>query len=240
MTIALSTSLLAGTRNPSVADEKYIEYGSKFTSVLNICGLYNDGSMFCASAVAINPEWILTAAHVVKNSKHCGIHIDGHKVIICDEVIIHKDFESSFGVADIALCKLKENLELDFYPKLYEENNELGKVCSISGYGSSGTFETGLTFNDGKRRAGSNIVDSIVKDLLICTPSKNVTDKITSLEFIIGSGDSGGGLFIDGKLAGINSCTISSKRSPKSVYGDESGHTRINKYIPWILENIKK
>jgi hypothetical protein len=62
----------------------------------------------------------------------------------------------------------------------------------------------------------------------------------TSLEFLIASGDSGGGLFIDGKLAGINSCIMAVNGSPKSDYRTESGHTRISINLDWILENTKE
>jgi hypothetical protein len=195
--------------------------------------------MFCASAVAISPRFVLTAAHVVNNAKHCGIHVNNADVIIVKNFICHKDFDGQFGKADIALCYLEKELDLKFYPSLYDKEDEVGKVCCISGYGLTGTFKSGQSISDGKRRAGSNIIDSISKDLLICTPSIDGSVDKTSLEYIICSGDSGGGLFIDGKLAGINSCVMSVGKAPMSVYGDEAGHTRISKFLPWILESIK-
>jgi hypothetical protein len=78
-------------------------------------------------------------------------------------------------------------------------------------------------------------------DMLICSPSYPQDSNRTSLEFFIASGDSGGGLFIDSRLAGINSCVMAIDRSPKSKYNEQSGHTRIQKFISWIEENkIKK
>lgn len=233
-----SITLLAGTRSPSVPDEKYLKYGEDFHYVLSICGIYNDDSLFCASAVIIQPRWILTAAHVVKDVKHCGIQTK-NGVVIIEKTFIHKDFETKLGIGDIALCYLKRNVELDFYPPLYTENDEVGKICSIAGFGLTGTFLNGAKESDGKRRAGSNKIDMIFSDLLICTPSQNSKDGLTSLEFLIASGDSGGGLFIDEKLAGINSCVMAKRKSPNSKYDDESGHTRVSKFVPWILETIK-
>lgn len=240
MSIQLLTGSYAGTRDPSTPDTKYIEYGSKFEYVLNICGIYNDGSMFCASCVAINKDWILTAAHVVKNAKHCGIHFKDSDVILVDKIICHKDFNGDFGKSDIALCKLKQPLDLKFYPSLYENFDEEGKICCMAGYGLTGTFVTGQIISDSKRRAGSNRIDKIEKDLLICTPSKPNQKGMTTLEYIISSGDSGGGLFIDAKLAGINSCVLAEGKNPNSVYGDEGGHTRISIYIPWIKEILEQ
>jgi len=238
--ILSSINLLAGTIDPLTPDEKYLEYGSKFNCVLSICGVNDEGDMFNASAVAIDENWILTAAHVVDKVEFCGIVIEDSQIIIIEHIIKHPNFDGSVGIADIAICKLRDSLNLKFYPDLYEEEDESNKLCCISGYGFTGTFWTGQKFCDGKRRAGSNIIDRTEKDLLICSPSRNVKEGLTSLEFLIGSGDSGGGLFIDNKLAGINSCISVSGRTPSSKYGEEAGHTRVSKFVEWIRETTKK
>lgn len=240
--LILTSSLFGGTIDPLTEDSKYIEYGNKFNFVVSIHGMYKNGTMFAASAVVIDKEWILTAAHVVKDIETCGIHYNNSTVILVDRIITHDDFKhESFGKGDISLCHLRSNLELDFYPSLYSDDNEIGKVCSIVGYGSTGTFLTGAISNDSKKRGGSNVIDAIYDEyLLVCSPSKTTKERRTELEFIIAPGDSGGGLFIDGKLAGINSCVFAEKRSPKSQYGDEAGHTRISKYVSWIKDSIKK
>lgn len=232
----------AGTIDPSVSDSKYIDYAKDFKCIYQICGCYNDGTKFCASAIVIDSHWILTAAHVVKDYKACFIH-KGDKAYIIKEIIIHEDYNGdTFGASDLALGYISSDIGLDFYPELYEDDDEEGKICSISGYGLTGTFSTGANLSDNKQRAGSNHIDRTEADLLICSPSTRSSTKRTSLEFLIASGDSGGGLFIDGKLAGINSCVFSVDRKPDSTYGDESGHTRISKYAKWIKEkkNEKK
>lgn len=236
----LSTRLLAGTIDPLTPDEKYVEYGSKFHYIVNICGIDKNGNLFNASAVAINKKWVLTAAHVVDNVAFCGIMIDESKIIIIDKTITHPNFTGESGIADIAICLLQDDLNLSFYPELYEGEDEIGKLCCISGYGFTGNFWTGQKFHDGKRRAGSNIIDSVDKDLLICSPSRSVKEKLTSLEFLIASGDSGGGLFIDNKLAGINSCIIATNKMPQAKYGEEAGHTRVSKFVKWIKETMKR
>lgn len=227
-----------GTIDPNIPDAKYIEYAEDFAYVGKLCGLYEDGTRFCASAVAIDDHHILTAAHVVKNSQSCVVYFKD-KEFCLKSVIIHKDFETKFGVADIAIGYSKESFDLEFYPALYNDEDEVGKVCSISGYGITGTFTTGAMISDQKRRAGSNIIDNIDEDMLICSPSKPHEHNRTSLEFFIASGDSGGGLFIGNRLAGINSCVMAVDRSPSSKYNEESGHTRISKFITWINEHRK-
>lgn len=235
---ALSISY-GGTIDPYTADSKYTDYAKDFHYVGKLCGTYTDGTKFCASAVAIDDHHILTAAHVVKGSDSCIVIIN-NKEFCLTNVIIHKDFENEFGIADIAIGYSKESFNLRFYPELYNDTDEVGKICSISGYGITGTFKTGAKISDNKKRAGSNRIDSIDKDMLICSPSSFRDPKRTSLEFLIASGDSGGGLFIDNKLAGINSCVMAVDRSPESRYNEESGHTRIQKFIPWIESHKTK
>jgi hypothetical protein len=232
-----SSTGFSGTIDPNIPDNKYVEYGQKYECVVGICGNYEDNSPYCASAVIIKPRWILTAAHVVKGSKKCFIKINNEKKVI-SKIIPHKNYEeNNFGYYDIALGYVDEDLVINSYPQLYDNTDEEGRLCSIVGVGLTGTFETGCVVSDNKKRAGLNIIDQIDRHLLVCTPSKE--HKKTELEFLIGSGDSGGGLFIDSKLAGINSCVMAVDGKPNSSYSDESGHTRISKYRSWIIEEIE-
>jgi hypothetical protein len=234
----------SGTIDPNTPDSKYIEYGKKFTYVGSLCGSYENGDLFCASAVAIDDHHILTAAHVVEGAKICIFSLEKSPYKI-ETIIIHKDFGKKKHIldlskSDIALCYSEKPFGLKFYPCLYENSDEQSKLSCIAGYGFTGNFISGAKIYDGIKRAGSNFID-IVKDdnLLICSPSKRNDKDFTSLEFLIASGDSGGGLFIDGKLAGINSCIMATGSNPKSGYNEESGHTRISKFIDWIKENKK-
>lgn len=239
ISIILSQVSFGGTIDPNTPDTKYLEYAQPFKYIYKICGTDTDGTLFCASAVAIDPHWILTAAHVVKDQRTCILHRED-KAYEVKNIVIHKDFnKGEFGRSDIAIGYIEEDLGLDFYPELYDSDDEAGKICSISGYGFTGTFHTGAVKHDGNQRAGSNRIDYIEKDFLICSPSRK---NKTSLEFLIASGDSGGGLFIGNKLAGINSCVLASDKNPNSTYTDESGHTRVSKFVKWIKEimNTKK
>lgn len=227
-----------GTRDPNISDDKYIEYGKQFEAIGKITGTYKDKTLYAASAVAINSHYILTAAHVVKNSESCYFELENKKVYI-KKIIIHEDFEKKDDKADIALGFIEEDLNMGFYPELYKTKDEVNKIASICGYGFYGTFLTGPLYFDHNKRAGLNTIDYVDGNLLICSPSQLNDNKITKLEFLICVGDSGGGLFIDKKLAGINSCIMKYGGSPDSKYGTESGHTRISDYIDWIELNTK-
>lgn len=233
--IFIANSLSAGTIDPSTHQNSYIEYGKKFPYIVKLVGKNSSGKKYFASAVVIKPNWFLTAAHAVTDSESCFIMLDSSTNQLCaKKIYCHKDFTSdSFGYHDIALGYIEEDIGLESYPKLYSNKDEIGKQCSISGYGLTGTFLTGAILSDSNRRAGTNTIEYIDRNLLVCTASKR-NENITKLEFIIAGGDSGGGLFIDNKLAGINSCVMATDSKTDSNYGDEGAHTRISLYIEWI------
>jgi len=226
----------SGTIDPNTPDSKYVEYGSKFHSVVKLC-CFDGKGLSCGSAVIIDPHWIITAAHVVENCHSWSVTV-GEEQYKIDKVIIHGEYQTEvFGYNDIALGHLEKEIKLDHYPELYSGSDEFGKVCSMACLGFTGTFNTGIKTADGKRRAGSNFIDRIERKILICSPSKR-NEKITELEYLIGSGDSGGGLFIGNKLAGIHSSVIGYDGKPNSTYTDESCHTRVSLFHDWVQKTI--
>jgi hypothetical protein len=234
----------AGTIDPNVPDDKYIEYGDKFHSVVKLSCVNNETILPAGgvntswgSAVIIDPHWIITAAHVVEDSYGWSVSFEGkqHEV---KKIIIHPEYKTNvFGYNDIALGFLEEEIKLNYYPALYQNSDEVGKICSLAGYGFTGTFDTGIIDFDDKKRAGSNFVDRAERKTLVCSPSKK--NKTTELEFLISRGDSGGGLFINNKLAGIHSSVMARDGKSDSSYTDESSHTRISLFCGWIKENMK-
>lgn len=226
----------AGTIHPDVSDTKCVEYGKKFRCVAKLIGRYKNNQQYAASAVIIRPKVILTAAHVIIDSQECFVVLDEKKFSL-KKIIMPSNFkEHIFGHNDLAIGLTDENLDLDFYPELYCDSDEIGQTAAICGFGIFGTFDTGSGKYDGQRRAGSNKVEYIDRGLLVCTASSQ--DK-TSLEFLISSGDSGGGLFINKKLAGINSGVMASDNITDSSYTDESGHTRVSDHCDWIKQIIE-
>jgi hypothetical protein len=242
--ILLCGNAFGGTINPKVPDQKYLEYGAKHQCVVKLEGTQNDDKSFFASAVLVEPKILLTAAHVAKDVKYAKVvnGEDKHKVLF---FVIPEDYdESKFGGNgfDICLGFLEKEISVDFYPQLYDKEDELDKICSLAGFGITGNFIDGATVSDGKKRAGSNIIEQIENDILICSLQNK---KTTSLEFLISNGDSGGGLFVDKKLAGIHSSIyVNNKRGKlNSDRSNFSAHTRISKHKNWInqvIEEIKR
>lgn len=236
--LILNSIVVAGTIDPATPDEKYVEYGSKFENTGEIV-CYDSKGMSVGSAVVYKPHWIVTAAHVVHGMSDHSLMLNGKKYKI-SKIICHPKYEETlWGYHDIALGFVEESIDIAKYPELYEDSDEAGKVCAISGMGFTGNFNTGVKIKDYKKRAGSNIVDKTERNTLVCSPSRP-GQKRTELEYLIASGDSGGGLFIDNKLAGINSSVMAVDGKPDSNYGDESSHTRISLYSKWIKETLNE
>ena len=238
--VLIGQQVIAGTRSPEVEDSKYIEYGSQHKCVLPICGILGDklNSQFKASCVMIDEYHFITAAHVIMGSITQHV-IYNNEAYPCAILAAHIDFDfDKIGSNDIAIGRLQRPIKLDFYPELYTDKDEKDKICSISGYGFPGTFKTGYIQSkfDNIRRAGSNIIDESSKYLLKISAHKGTK---TSLEFLISPGDSGGGLFINQKLAGINSYVYATDGKSNADYGDISCHTRISTHADWI-EKTKK
>jgi hypothetical protein len=240
-----SNSVRAGTRDPNVADTHYVEFGRKFPFVMKIRAVVDRSYkkpdddradvVHYASAIVIRPHWILTAAHVVAHTHDQSIMRESGDHALT-KVIQHPDYaDELYGYHDIALAYSPKDFELEFYTPLYAANDELGKTATISGYGWHGTFTTGGKEYDGKRRAGSNIISGLERNVLLidAAPANR-----TALEFLICPGDSGGGLFIGNKLAGINSFLMALDKKPDGTVTDEAAFTRVSLYADWVESEI--
>ena len=239
MILLSSSNLFGGTIDPRVPDSKYIEYGNKHECVVRLYGIQNDDKKFCGSAVLISPKIIITAAHVAKPSKYAYIKYDDKENDVIFFLTPKEYDENKIGGNgfDISIGYLKNEIILDFYPQLYNEKNEIDKVCSLSGFGITGTFDTGAIQSDGKKRGGSNIIEAVEDELLVCSLQNTPN---TELEFLISNGDSGGGLFINKKLAGIHSSIYTKNGKLNSGRNNFSLHTRISKHYDWIKQIIEE
>lgn len=237
------------TYDPSLKDKQVLDFGKKHECVVVIKCLLNEKPLMYSlgSGVLIAEDVVLTAAHVVHQGTKHEVICNGKHYAVSASVIHSKFSAKRFGYGDIAVVFLKEKIKQDFYPALYTKQDEIGKVCSIAGWGRHGNFKDGHGKDcDGLRRAGSNIVDRVDREMLMCSPSKDGDgSRMTTLECLVSPGDSGGGMFIAGKLAGLHSILTTTHEKGKGYtlnggYTNVCGSTRVSIYVDWINDTIEK
>lgn len=234
---------LGGTIDPNVSDSKYLKYGQQHECVLKIRAISkNENKKITQHGVCtlISPRIAITSAHVLFGCSESYVIDNNGKEVKIDYCVYPKKFEEDIenkkGLSknDIAIFLLSEPILINFYPEIYRQNDEVGKICSISGFGLTGDHINGSTKNnDIRKRAGSNTIDLVKDGMIECSVGGG---KKTSLEFLIAPGDSGGGLFIDKKLAGVN-CgiyTLDNDKKLNSDYKDKSLHVRVSEHQTWI------
>ena len=225
-----ASSVFAGTTDDAVPDVRYREYASGFSPyTLRIVGRSMDGSPALASGVAISDHWALTAAHVAHDLTACTA---GGKAV--DLIAVHPQWRGDdLGWHGIAALHVGESFGLAFYPPLSQGGEAVGDVVLMAGYGVTGRLSTGYVLespSDGLLRAGTGKVVRHERAVVVLCPRRG----LTPLPFMIAPGDSGGPLFIGGKLAGINSFTMADRGPLNSREGEETGHTRVSLYLEWI------
>ena len=240
-----SSVVSAITYRSDVSDSKVLAWGAKHECVIRIQGESCSTSFKCSgSGVVIDPHIVITAAHVMTDMQDAYVvDNDGKHHDIKTAVVPAGWSIDTFGTKDIAVLYVEQPIKLPFYPDLYTKSDEVGKVCSIAGWGRHGTFDSGYSTTKHKgwnRRAGSNIVDEIDRELLSISPTRKGQPKNTTLEAIISPGDSGGGMFISGKLAGIHSVLMTAKGNLNGGYHCFSGSTRVSQYHKWITSTADK
>lgn len=243
LTIISINVCYSGTMRHDVPEQKYLDFGKNFFCTKKIIGVKkhseNRKTYAIGSCVIINSHWIITCAHISEeNPDYISVVLDEEHFLL-DQFIVNKDYSNKKMQADIALGFCKKGFGQVDGAILYEKRIKINDYCSFAGYGRHGTMITGANKYDGKLRAGTNRVDSFFKkDMIIITASRNSTR--TQLEFLPNVGDSGGGLFIEGKLAGITSLVLSMDKNADSNYGDEGAFVQIYPHLEWINKYVTK
>jgi hypothetical protein len=227
------SSAFAGTTDDAIPDARYLEHGQKFaahTARLDVVRV--EGVQAAGSCVLISDRVALTAAHVLDRFRS-GVVVaaSGRRKVVRTQR--HPEFrEEVFGLHDIAVVVVDEPFGLEKYPELADGSEKAGDTVHLAGFGLTGRLSTGYDKADGLLRAGTAKISRLESTLLVC-PARSAG---TELPMCTAPGDSGGPVFLAGKVAGIASHTMKDADGTpsKSKDGEESCHTRVSLYREWI------
>jgi Ca2+-binding RTX toxin-like protein len=213
---------------------------------------------------------IITAAHVVcQDGTETPVSpdtltfefrlLDGGTVSIKAKTVhVNPNYDVAAGYDnDVAVVELETEApaNADRY-QIYRDNDEIGKLVTHAGYGTTGTGESGTDMNYpvGIARYGDNTYDlrsgdvddewgaddgCLLYDFDDGTAQNYLFGNALGIhhtgvgerEINISGGDSGGPAFIDGKIAGVHSWGLT---PPGNTWGAYAGDTRVSFYAPWI------
>lgn len=224
-----------------------------------IFGLH-DGEAYGGSATWIGNDgdhgYLLTAAHNFGRNGDPGTWTYWSRAEMAYEgvaVEIHPLYDAGSDDSsgyDLAIVVLDRPVtDAGPQPALYEGRDELGRVLTITGYGSRGTGSSGETddhydFDAETPAAARNVVDEVDGDhgensLIVDFDSEEGdasvmggSDPVDALEGILGSGDSGGAAWIMTRQGWAIAAT--NTWGDESVYGSVSGFSRISTQLDWI------
>ena len=224
-----------------------------------IFGLH-DGEGYGGSATWIGNDedhgYLLTAAHNFDGGagaqswiywSRAGTAYQGVEVQI--HPAYDPDDEDSAGY-DMAIITLDGPVtDAGRQPRLYDGQDELGRVVTITGYGSRGLGSTGegddwYDFEGETPAAARNVVDEVdgengennlIVDFDDDAGEASVTGDaapVDELEGILGSGDSGGASWLRTNSGWVIAAT--NTWGDDSVYGSISGFSRVSTQLDWI------
>ena len=233
-------------------------------------GYLRIGTGGVGSATLVDPEWILTAGHCVIDENGPAattwrFEIGGQVVDIPAKNVFFPAgwITSGFdGGYDLAMLKLPRPFRGVKPAALYTARDEVGKVITTLGYGTTGDGTTGNLLPAGTRRAGQNTIDATSALLQIpgyvmpplavgsdrtiiydfdspsATTSTIGSAKPLNLEYSGAPGDSGGGAFMmagsGSRILGVVSRGYAPNGRAQSVYGTIAVYTRVSSNIDWI------
>jgi len=245
---SISAIAQAGTIRSDRSDAQYRNLANLFPSVgsLNLRG--STGSWLC-SGTLLNSTWLLTAGHCLDNIQQGTFSIGGSNYAI-NGALTNSGWSSSGrnpGAGyDLGLFRLNRSVTNVTGASLFTGRNEDLQVGTYVGFGATGTGLTGyIAGSAGTKRAGQNTIGLGTRlgysDRVLVSdfddPRLATSDPLSqplNLEYNLAPGDSGGGLFINGLLAGVNSFISATDGVIDADYGDISGVTRVSSFAAWI------
>lgn len=262
---SLTATILAGgeTALPADTPSARLDTMGEFPFV-GALSISNGSSTYAGSAIALSPNWVLTAGHNadlnddgLPDTTWTGdFHLPGYGVFSVSQAFTHPAFTGFAKPSindDLALLHLATPLPAGLsYPGLGSAG--VGDFITLVGFGRSGYGSYGYTTNSSltDRRFGSNVIDSLDLDDegggLAEVFRYDFDDPATNgqadgslgndIETIIGPGDSGGAALVQTvngwELVGINTFT----EGYGGRFGDIGGGVLVDPYSDWINETI--
>lgn len=212
--------------------QEYLDLGTQYSSV----GQIKTSANQYGSGVLISSHWVLTAAHLTNNKSTLNFTLAGTTFTAASRTI-HPSWNGDLLKGnDLALLYFNQDLSNLASPApIYTGTDIVGQVGTYVGYGVTGTGLTGGGSRiDGKKRAAQNTIDGFFSPSVFWSDFDHPQLSVAlPLEGLIALGDSGGGVFVNNYLVGINSF-IQSFGNLTADYGDRSGHTLLSSHINWI------
>lgn len=224
-----------------------------------------------ASGTLIDSQWVLTAGHCVVDepgvpagttwSFEIGsqvITVPRANVFVPVEYLT-SGFDNGF---DVALLRLPTPIRGIPFAALSAAEDELGKVITTVGYGTTGNGSTGNVQAAGTRRGGQKVVDAFFASIAVPgfnrpptaigstrtllydfdNPSRTSSTLGSAIplqaEYCAAPGDSGGGAFVlaggGSRVIGVASAVASPNGLALSSYGTTVIFARVSQNLAWI------